>query len=445
MDNIESGGMDLERLLEEKEKLEGIIRDKFTKVVTVMFTDLKGSTAIAEKHGDLSSRSLIKDHNNIVFPLINDNGGVLVKSMGDGTLSYFPNALDALRAAVGIQRDFSAYNARKKLKEPVFIRVGMHTGSVIIEESDIFGDVVNTASRFESSANPGEIQLSEETYNALSDRDEITCRFIREAVLKGKKEPFRIYKAYWDPRELEEDLKKEEFRKAAAIDDETILVSRGTQAPAIPQSAGTGTPDTSISSDSLSATDEAGVLHKAEIYEKDKELVNLLLLLDKHSDLNAVKSILPGMYEDLNSGSPHDTKFFEDDALWFFKTSITTGRLQDADFPITNKAISRTPVTLGVRDGHGFLRMETKGSEMEIESGGGKQTVSPDTEYDLGQSGRIIVSSCFPVEYKVFKERFLVLKLTAVEDCVRTVMNLSLKDVWGNFEKESGRLIIIGQ
>lgn len=447
-ENPELSSADLEKLLEEKEKLEGIIRDKFTKVVTVMFTDLKGSTSIAERHGDLSSRVLIKDHNNIVFPLIKENNGVLVKSMGDGTLSYFTDAQDALRTASSIQREFVAYNDLKKLKEPVYIRIGMHTGSVIIEKNDIFGDVVNTASRFESSANPGEIQISEETYGSLSDRDEIICRFVREATLKGKQEPFKIYKAYWDPGELEADMKKEEAGRSSAIDDETIMVSKDTPAPDLPQSSGTSTPDSSISSDSLPSTDEAAVLQKAEILEKDGELVKLFLHLNKNSALKGVRELLPGMIDDLKTGSPHDSKFFGENALWFFKESITTGRLKDADLPVTNKAISRAPISIGIRYGSSFLQVQANDSEsisqMEIETGGKRLEVSPNTEYSLAESGRIIFSSCFPVEYKIFKERFLVLRFTAVEDCVRAVMNMSLKDVWGNYENESGRLVIIG-
>jgi hypothetical protein len=227
------------------------------------------------------------------------------------------------------------------------------------------------------------------------------------------------------------------------------MVSKDAPAPDIPQSKGTGTPDTSVSSDSLSTTDESGVLHKAEIYERDREIVNLFLLLNKHSGLSAVKSLLPGIHDELKNNGPHDTMFFGEKALWFFKDSITTGRLQDADFPITNKAISRIPVTIGIRNGDSFLKVQTESSEsisqMEIESRGSRQEISPNTEYPLGQSGRIIISSCFPVEFKVFKDRLLVLRFTAVEDCVRAVMDLSLKDVWSNFESESSRLLIIGQ
>jgi serine/threonine protein kinase len=210
---------DIERILEEKAKLESSINEKFTKVITVMFTDLKGSTTIAENEGDLVSRMLIKHQNDIVMPAIRENKGIYVKGIGDGTLSYFEHALDALRAAVRIQAGMDELNMSKKFKTPVLMRIGMHTGKCVVEAKDIFGDVVNTASRFESSADPGMILISEDTYNALSDKSEIYCRFIKQVSLKGKKDMFNAYKAFWNPKEIELDKKGEETlpRQEAAV------------------------------------------------------------------------------------------------------------------------------------------------------------------------------------------------------------------------------------
>ncbi|MGE5467295.1 MAG: adenylate/guanylate cyclase domain-containing protein [Ignavibacteria bacterium] len=196
---------DIEKYLEQRAQMEAMIKDKFTRVLTVVFTDLKGSTTIAETEGDLVSRMLIKEHNDIVFPAIKENHGVFIKSIGDGTLSYFETAIDALRAGVRIQRGMDALNMSGKFKIPVLMRIGMHTGKCIVEKNDIFGDTVNTASRFESNANPGEIFISEDTYNALSDKSEIYCRFAKQVSLKGKKEPYNAYKAFWNPTEIEKD------------------------------------------------------------------------------------------------------------------------------------------------------------------------------------------------------------------------------------------------
>lgn len=201
----ESKQSELEDYLAEREKLDAVFNEKFTKVLTVVFTDLKGSTTIAETEGDLVSRMLIKSQNDLLLPAIHENHGVFIKSIGDGTLSYFENALDAVRAAVRIQRGMDALNMSKKFKTPVLMRIGMHTGKCIVEQSDIAGDVVNTASRFESAATAGDIYLSEDTYNALSDKSEIYCRFVKQVTLKGKKDAYNAYKAFWNPKEIELD------------------------------------------------------------------------------------------------------------------------------------------------------------------------------------------------------------------------------------------------
>lgn len=203
--NLTAEPEDIEQILEQQARLESLMKEKFTKFVTIMFTDLKGSTSIAETEGDVVSRTLIKEHNSLVFPAIQQHHGVFIKSIGDGTLSYFDNAQDAVRAAVLIQQGMDQLNMAQKFKIPVLMRIGLHSGKCIVEKHDIFGDAVNTASRFESSANPGEIFMSEDTYNALSDKGEIYCRFVKQVALKGKKEPYNAYKAFWDPQEIESD------------------------------------------------------------------------------------------------------------------------------------------------------------------------------------------------------------------------------------------------
>jgi class 3 adenylate cyclase len=68
----ESVSVDLDKLLDERERLDELIKKKFTKTITIMFTDMKGSSSIAESEGDVISRSLIKKHNDILLPVIRE-------------------------------------------------------------------------------------------------------------------------------------------------------------------------------------------------------------------------------------------------------------------------------------------------------------------------------------------------------------------------------------
>lgn len=215
--------LDVDDIIAERERLDKLFKDQFTRDITVMFTDLKGSTSIAETHGDFATRSLIKQHNEIVFPLIKKYNGTLVKSMGDGTMSYFPGPQDAVRAAAEIQKGMETFNLEKRAAIPILMRIGIHKGQGIVEKTDIYGDVVNVASRIEGQANPGEIYMSEEAYNALSDKSEIYCGFAKETPLKGKKEPVKLYKAFWNPTEAGRDLSAKKPAQEKEAEDKLPL------------------------------------------------------------------------------------------------------------------------------------------------------------------------------------------------------------------------------
>lgn len=192
-------------LLKERQRLEKLYKEKYTRKITVMFTDLKDSTALAETEGDIVTRELLERHNDIVFSAIKAHQGNLVKTIGDGTMSYFEQAQQALRAAAQIQASLKDYNAQSDIKTPILVRVGINTGVGIVEETDIYGDVVNVAARFEAQAGASEIYMSESTYEALENKGEFYSRIIKKARLKGKRKAVQIYKVFWDPVEVEHD------------------------------------------------------------------------------------------------------------------------------------------------------------------------------------------------------------------------------------------------
>ena len=197
---------DISTFLDQREEFERALKARFQRVLTVMFTDIMGSTAIAETSGDIAVRTMLKRYHDLCLIAVKRHGGTLVKTIGDGSLSHFEAAAAACRAAADIQRGIEELNMAKMFKSLLLVRIGMHTGECIIEKNDIFGDVVNTASRFESSANPGEILVSEDTYNAIPDKSEFYSRFDREVTLKGKAAPFKAYIIFWDPKLAERDL-----------------------------------------------------------------------------------------------------------------------------------------------------------------------------------------------------------------------------------------------
>jgi len=418
-ENMPPSSVDLEKLLEQKEYLDDLIRRKFTRVITVMFTDMKGSTSMTEMEGDVVSRMVIKKQKDILSAIIEKNRGVLVKTMGDGTMSYFDNAVSAVRSAVQIHNAIEAHNERGTGGVPIRLRIGLNTGSGIVEKNDVFGDVVNVASRFESIAEAGEIYISERTYNALGEgRDEFYCRFLKTSTLKEKKGTFKVFKVFWNQKEIEKD------RSLPAADAEAV-------------SSGHLTEDVNI------------VLQRARDLEKNRELLELFLLCEEyHEKIKPVAEMRENLRRDIEKYGKIETKFCGEDAVWFFKKTITMGRVSEADFYISNQAISRVPIMIGMKDGDGVLEIRSMGSgkvkPVEVEKPNLKENVGSDVEYCLGKSGKVIFSVCFPFEYNVCRDRFLTMKILDPQDCIRKHFNFSLKDVWKDYAFESQKLVIVG-
>jgi len=188
---------DISKILEERQKLDRLIETEYTKKITVMFTDIKGSTSVYDTRGDIDGRMMVHRHNEIVLPVIEQHNGVLIKTIGDATMSVYDIPDDAVRAAMAIQLRLKDYNRDKGEKEQIHVRVGLNYGSGIVEKTDVFGDVVNVASRVEALADANEIFLTEDLYREVKSSDEFIFRFEKAVEVKGKKEPLKVYRLVW--------------------------------------------------------------------------------------------------------------------------------------------------------------------------------------------------------------------------------------------------------
>ncbi len=203
---------ELEQLLAEKVKLDSMLMEKFSRRVTVMFTDIKGSTSYYESRGDLAGRTMIHQHNAIVLPIIERNKGTLLKTIGDATMSIYEDPADGLRAATEIQQTLLTTNTGKSSGEQIKVRCGLNSGVGLVENNDVYGDVVNVTSRIESLASAGDIYLSEQLYEELRHSDEFIFRFVSSSKVKGKDEPIKVYRLVWNS----EDLKLGKARSGSA-------------------------------------------------------------------------------------------------------------------------------------------------------------------------------------------------------------------------------------
>ncbi|MDQ4145432.1 MAG: protein kinase [Actinomycetota bacterium] len=153
--------------------------------VTILFTDIEGSTALNETLGDQRWIALLSVHDRIVRSEVQNAGGSVVKSRGDGFMLAFPSARQALRAAIAIQQALEAHNRESPESTPIRVRIGIHTGEVVRQSGDFFGRHVNFASRIADQAAGGEILVSELTKALLLGSPEFQFGGSRSASLKG--------------------------------------------------------------------------------------------------------------------------------------------------------------------------------------------------------------------------------------------------------------------
>ncbi len=130
-----------------------------TGVVTLLFTDIEGSTRLWERDPDLMRAALAR-HDAIVVELVRRFSGIVVKSRGEGDsfFAIFGRAANAVSAAVAIQRTLLKQVWRTDA--PLRVRMAIHTGKVDVRESDYYGPTVNRCARLRSLAHGGQILLS---------------------------------------------------------------------------------------------------------------------------------------------------------------------------------------------------------------------------------------------------------------------------------------------
>jgi class 3 adenylate cyclase len=161
--------------------------------ITILFSDIEGSTEMNERLGDRRWLEILREHNAIIRDLVAAHAGTEVKSAGDGFMVAFPSSQRAVRCALEIQRGFAAYN-EKNPDEEIRVRIGLHAGEVIQESGDLFGRNVALAARIADEARGGEILISSALRDLLTAGDFSFDRG-REIALKGLAGRHRVYAA----------------------------------------------------------------------------------------------------------------------------------------------------------------------------------------------------------------------------------------------------------
>jgi class 3 adenylate cyclase len=158
-------------------------------LVTILFTDMVGSTDLTQRVGDDKAQEAVRKHNSVVREALKEHGGNQIKHTGDGIMASFGSGRRALDCAVSIQRALVD-------QDSVQVRIGLNAGEPVAEEDDLFGTSVQLAARVCAKAEPGQILVSN-VVRELTMGKGFLFADVGDVAQKGFEDPVRLYEVKW--------------------------------------------------------------------------------------------------------------------------------------------------------------------------------------------------------------------------------------------------------
>ncbi|MEG3977219.1 adenylate/guanylate cyclase domain-containing protein [Microcoleus sp. herbarium8] len=139
------------------------------RAITIMFTDITGSTRMYETLGDTKAYNIVRDHFEIFFESVEEFGGKVIKTIGDAVMASFVSNEEAIMAAAAAVARFRKYNSTRPQAEWIQVKIGLHRGTALLvnlnNAIDYFGSTVNKAARIQNLSKSDEVSFSEEVYH----------------------------------------------------------------------------------------------------------------------------------------------------------------------------------------------------------------------------------------------------------------------------------------
>lgn len=170
-------------------RLRAMSEPQRARAITILFTDIVGSTRLIRELGDDAARDLFREHDTLARDAFRRHRGREVAHLGDGFMAAFAQVCDALGCAVDVQREVRARSL------PLAVRAGLHTGDVISEDGNYFGAAVVLARRVADEAGAGQVLVSEHAYGVAGSQS-VPLVDVGTRECKGLG-ACRVYEAMW--------------------------------------------------------------------------------------------------------------------------------------------------------------------------------------------------------------------------------------------------------
>ncbi len=178
-----------------------------------MFTDIVGYTALMQSN-EKNAISIREKHRKVLENTIQKFNGRILQYYGDGTLTMFGSAVEAVKCSIEIQSEF---NSEPKIP----VRIGLHLGDVVYQDDGIFGDGVNVAARVEALSKPGAVLVSEKIFDEITNHPDLKAKSVGYYYLKNVQKPLQLFTIV-HPELIE--LNKNELSHATVSSKKSVAV-----------------------------------------------------------------------------------------------------------------------------------------------------------------------------------------------------------------------------
>jgi len=167
--------------------------------LAILFSDVVGSTQLYETLGDDRARETVQSCVEKMKQATEENGGVVIKTMGDEVMATFDSVRQAMTAATSMQVAISDTIVEGTENTKVKLRIGCHFGPVVVENHDVFGSAVHTANRLTSQAKARQVLITADTVERLGADWTELVRQIGMVTLRGQSGEVALYEVLWSP------------------------------------------------------------------------------------------------------------------------------------------------------------------------------------------------------------------------------------------------------
>lgn len=163
--------------------------------VTVLFTDIVGSTALTQSLGDNDAQKVVRAHNRVVREALNIHSGKEIKHTGDGIMASFSKTSNAVKGAIHMQIESMKHNQVDPAL-PLHLKIGINTGEPISEDDDLFGTVVQLSARIVDKASADKIYVSETVHGMCAGKS-YKFKNLGGFSLKGFDSEITLFEVLW--------------------------------------------------------------------------------------------------------------------------------------------------------------------------------------------------------------------------------------------------------